>query len=262
MSTLVVGPNDVVLRQIPGAADITCLCSNLSPRWTYSSPTPLLEQRGLSAQVLQQELNTIESVCQQRYDAGKNPNLKRICAIVTVIDIILLVVMLVVMLGASTYNSTLTMISGMVIGLSFWGMGFWWFRNLKQTMEGVLEGLKQHLEVELNGKYQKSSGIRWTLQEERVYSGKNSVLYYHIVVSCVDVAQQAQAQSAVQPQVVQVQGYQQQQQPAVLYVDQNGNPINVQQVRVVVVDQNSAANPPADTQPAEELPPYEGTTYT
>mmetsp|Transcript_40981 Transcript_40981/g.65901 ORF Transcript_40981/g.65901 Transcript_40981/m.65901 type:complete len:270 (+) Transcript_40981:64-873(+) len=269
MSILVVGSNDtqivlrsndiqIVLRQGPRTGE----CGRPCPQWIYAAPTPLLEQKGLSAQVLQQELETIHSVCQKRHDEG--PNTKRACYIIMAINVVLLIVWVVLNVNSiftDRSGLTLTMVFSGALIFSCMASCCWWNRKLEQKYQAVLEALKQHLEVDLNHKYQ-SCGIRWTVQEKTVYVGKNTKVLNHIVVSCVDVPQQAQAQSVVQPQVVQVQGYQQQQQPAVLYVDQNGNPINVQQVRVVVVDQNNAANPPADTQPAEELPPYEGTTYT
>ena len=34
----------------------------LSPKWNYSAPTPILIERGLTANVLQQELNTINNL--------------------------------------------------------------------------------------------------------------------------------------------------------------------------------------------------------
>mmetsp|Transcript_10718 Transcript_10718/g.17266 ORF Transcript_10718/g.17266 Transcript_10718/m.17266 type:complete len:247 (+) Transcript_10718:75-815(+) len=239
-NTVVNGPDDIVLLQIPPEG---CDAFNFAPRWQFASPTPLLQQRGLNAQLLAQELNTIQSVCKQRYDAG--PNVMRICAY-SVLSFILLFCVSFVM--AFLIDILISLILVVLISFGMVGMYGWWMCSISRKLQGVVDVLKQRVDVELNGKYE-NSGIRWALQEAR--EGRNT--YYHIVVSCVDVPQQAQVPSAVQ-------GYHQQQKPTVLYVDQNGNPIHAQQVQVVVLDDQGNMTYLPDDQPVEALPAYEGTS--
>ena len=133
------------------------------------------------------------------------------------------------------------------------------------------------VEVNLNEKYQQPYGIRWNISEERVTVGsrkhRRTVTYLHIVVQCVDsgygaqpmVQYQQPAQQVVQvynPNAVQAQPQQ------IMYVDQNGNPVNPQQIQVVQVhvpNANANANPGAPHAyapvPQEASPPQGYTNY-
>ena len=112
------------------------------------------------------------------------------------------------------------------------------------------------VEVNLNEKYQQPYGIRWNISEERVTVGsrkhRRTVTYLHIVVQCVDSGYGAQ------PMVPQ----------QIMYVDQNGNPVNPQQIQVVQVhvpNANANANPGAPHAyapvPQEASPPQGYTNY-
>ena len=61
------GANDIMLRQDSTNVQ-TNPCGPLpAPRWQFVQPTPLLVQKGLTATVLQQELQIINAKSNERY---------------------------------------------------------------------------------------------------------------------------------------------------------------------------------------------------
>ena len=55
------GVNDIMLRQTQFPTIVNPCASMPAPKWTFTRPTPLLVQKGLSATVLQQELQIINN---------------------------------------------------------------------------------------------------------------------------------------------------------------------------------------------------------
>ena len=55
------GANEVMLRQDLSNAQMNPCSSVVAPRWIFTQPTPLLIQKGLTATVLQQELQIINN---------------------------------------------------------------------------------------------------------------------------------------------------------------------------------------------------------
>ena len=53
------GANDIMLRQDLSNVQMNPCGALPAPRWVYTQPTPLLIQKGLTATVLQQELQVI-----------------------------------------------------------------------------------------------------------------------------------------------------------------------------------------------------------
>ena len=61
------GANDIMIRQ-DTSQQVANPCGALpAPRWVFAQPTPLLIQKGLSATVLQQELQIINAKSADRY---------------------------------------------------------------------------------------------------------------------------------------------------------------------------------------------------
>ena len=118
--------------------------------------------------------------------------------------------------------------------------------------------VRQWTEVNLNEKYQNSYGIRWAISEEHIVRGRRknirTVTYYHIVIQCVGMGGGGVVMQ--QPHVVPVYNTngtlsaEAQQPQQLVYVDQNPNPVNTQQVQVVqVYNPNAAGSAPPDQGP-------------
>ena len=56
------GVNDIMIKQDDASERQMCCCGGLpAPQWIYVQPTPLLIKKGLSVNVLQQELKIINA---------------------------------------------------------------------------------------------------------------------------------------------------------------------------------------------------------
>ena len=122
----------------------------------------------------------------------------------------------------------------------------------------ALSVIREWVEINLNNKYQNELGIRWSISEERVVIGHGehtrTETFTHIIVQCVDGAGGAVVIQQPQKQVVQEQQLQTQ---PVVYVDQNGNSVNPQQVKVVQVHNPNAVQSPEGAQPPPAYEPAE-----
>ena len=153
-----------------------------------------------------------------------------------------------------------------VCGLVF-GISCMLANGAKMKAYGRATGrIRQWVEINLNEKYQQKYGIRWNISEERVSRGhgkhRRTVTYLHIIVQCVEAAGGGVVMQQPQQQVVQVYNPNIATQPQqIVYVDQNGNPVNPQQIQVVQVHNpdtalNTEAQPPV-YEPAEASAPQQ-----
>eukprot|EP01083_Nonionella_stella_P227769 807825_1 len=182
--THLVGPNDVLLKQVD-----TIKRRN----WLYSPPTPLLQAKGLTPSVLQQELNIINEKGNRIVSGG----CFNLCGILLFTGLMISGFYLV----ASIYLFKSVTIPFYVQILIYFLMGGSMClisiclidRHNKAKSDWA--SLRQYIEIELNEQYQLSQGIRWTISEEKyVYQQTKSAakVYYHILIQAVDIVQPQQ----------------------------------------------------------------------
>mmetsp|Transcript_38473 Transcript_38473/g.34026 ORF Transcript_38473/g.34026 Transcript_38473/m.34026 type:complete len:278 (+) Transcript_38473:31-864(+) len=271
------GSNGIMMRQ-DTSMQVANPCGALpAPRWVFAQPTPLLIQKGLSATVLQQELEIINA---KSADSIKDaPNYTPLAAIPCVL----------IFVGFALFPIGMAVLQDFTVGIfgfvMFGVCGFvtgisCMFANAAKmkAYATATQTVRTWVEVNLNEKYQQPYGIRWNISEERVTVGsrkhRRTVTYCHIVIQCVDAGgaqmmMQPQIQYQQQPQVVQVYNPNavQAQPQQIMYVDQHGNPINPQQMKVVQIHvpeanangPSTASAPPAYA-PQEASAPGQGHT--
>eukprot|EP00485_Elphidium_margaritaceum_P006610 CAMPEP_0202688590 /NCGR_PEP_ID=MMETSP1385-20130828/4089_1 /ASSEMBLY_ACC=CAM_ASM_000861 /TAXON_ID=933848 /ORGANISM="Elphidium margaritaceum" /LENGTH=250 /DNA_ID=CAMNT_0049343599 /DNA_START=37 /DNA_END=789 /DNA_ORIENTATION=+ len=195
-----------------------CKCGKNIPalKWAYRAPTPLLVEKGLSPKILQQELDIIHNKSEESVQGLRNYFalvwIPLLCAIIlgTILTLIGTV-------GVEDYddprnkhwkNAIYVFAVGIVsIPLTFTCAAY----KTKNQYLKAIGILREYIDISLNEKYQNADGIQWTLKEEKkveiINNKPQEVTNYHITVSCT------QQQIVIQPQ------------PLIVYVDQNGNPL-------------------------------------
>eukprot|EP01084_Bolivina_argentea_P153364 267421_1 len=180
-----------------------CCCMQIPDdvvTWNYVAPTPALEQRGLTPQVLRNEIDTIQK--------GFAHHTKLPTKFMLFVVISALLVFIAGNIGTWTsykcsedvYEDYGCSVSYVWLGVLLFGFVVliicWIYDRMRksQVIIDALEIVKEYVEVDLNEKYQKTKGIRWSIIEEKlVYVARSnqgaqttrSIKYYHIGIRCV-----------------------------------------------------------------------------
>mmetsp|Transcript_31822 Transcript_31822/g.51162 ORF Transcript_31822/g.51162 Transcript_31822/m.51162 type:complete len:228 (-) Transcript_31822:204-887(-) len=225
MQSSIGGPNDTVLKIHRERQQAQYACGPLpAPMWTYSDPTAALQQRGLTPQVLRQELALIHAKSGEAMQGYQN-RLPMVLALFVAVPVTLILAM-VLFQYIEWWGFVLCGLCGLLaIICCFKVTG-----SMQRELNPRYESIKQYIECDLNAKYNQR-GIYWCIAEKAIWvkgramgqTGRRHVvksqILYHILIS------PAQQQIVAMPQQV-------------VYVDQNGSPINPNHVQYVVVQQN------------------------
>ena len=188
-----------------------CCCKQLPSdmvRWNYVAPTPALEQRGLTPTVLRNELNVIQN---KFADAVKlSPKQIRYTSIAAIIGLLTLVIgnfgLWISLTECAGYcdsyyeDSCCSVNYGWLVpataGLVILSICAFLNRRAKaKVFNEALDAIREYVEIDLNEKYQKTTGIRWSILEEKLITVTQSnqgtttttLRYCHIGINCVAV---------------------------------------------------------------------------
>jgi len=251
----------------------SCGQATVAPHWSYASPTPDMEAKGLTPSKLREILQQINNDSDNTMAQNFNPNLPKVRFIPFVLILIGMIICTTSM--GSTGGSGTFLVGMALFGIGGFGtVGSFWFVNSRhmQAVQMCVDQLRQYVEGELNEQWQKAHGIRWSIGTTQILQtdgtsrnrGIAARTLHHIQITSVApaMAQQVPMQHMVQMPLMQgmqgvpvnVQGQQMMLVPA-------GTQIPMQQAPVQYVVAGSQGAPP---QYQQEAPPqYEaGGTVT
>jgi len=250
----------------------SCGVATVAPQWSYSSPTPDMEAKGLTPSKLREILQQINNDSNKTMAQNFNPNLPKVRFIPFVLILIGMIICTTSM--GSTGGSGTFLVGMALFGIGGFGtVGSFWFVNSRhmQAVQMCVDQLRQYVEGELNEQWQKAHGIRWSIGTTQILQtdgtsrnrGIAARTLHHIQITSVApaMAQQVPMQHMVQMPLMQgmqgvpvnVQGQQMMLVPA-------GTQIPMQQAPVQYVVAGSQGAPP---QYQESPPQYEaGGTVT
>ena len=201
-AALVVTNNDLFIKQRE-YTNYGCVCCPHLPSdfisYQYVAPTPILEQRGLTPSVLESEIRGIESVGNSATHAKDTPVFKIAVLILVAVLIIGGFIMLVAWYECDEFRDcpSLSWAGLIVIIVGFIGLcvcGSTAYATKMKKLNYALDAIQKYVELDLNEKYQRVNGIRWSILESQnitvwKYSDgsrrTNINKYYHIGVSLV-----------------------------------------------------------------------------
>lgn len=193
-------------------------CGPIQPvRWEYtnaSNPTPQLLQKGLTQQLVRQELQGINNKSAEVMSSVKN-RMPFMC-----IPLILIPVGFVLMIAINWIFGVIVVGLGGILFLFVCGrIG----KSMQDQLNEKYDVIKQYIIGDLNAKWNRN-GIKWSIpQKAIIYKGRRRVTgqrLYHIVCICISIC--------VYNYATHIQTH---------YVLQVVEPINAQQQQVVVIQQ-------------------------
>eukprot|EP01083_Nonionella_stella_P025485 70159_1 len=171
--------------------------------WTYVPPTPILEQRGLSPRVLSCEINKINEMA-ARLTRIPDSECSKFASIIGFILFVLGLVLLfrsmfefdadheIYMATFPTICYIIMVVIGLVVLIT---VSCEACSKKQWAIKSAKEKIRNYIECDLNEKYQRSNGIRWTIAESKMVcvttrnhvSTTSNISYYHIMISCVAI---------------------------------------------------------------------------
>eukprot|EP01084_Bolivina_argentea_P146786 256927_1 len=191
-----VGPNDIFIKEAEGS---------YPPQWIPTLPTPLLIQKGLTLNLLKQEIqfiNTLTIECMSELTSvkhGKNERYKK-PLFTSIIGMVLVIATVPCCIAFGPTAGVLVFLGiFIVVGSGVWSAAIEAAITTEENkaFNRGFSKIKEYIECDLNSKYQ-PQGIRWTLYPEQRSSYKFSntsdspvnnliQIRYHILISNVDV---------------------------------------------------------------------------
>eukprot|EP01083_Nonionella_stella_P078129 213623_1 len=208
------------------------------PRWhDGQSPNQELIQRGLSADALRQEIESMNTKAIEYINNEHNTSHQQ-CYVFGVIIIVAILAGIVLAIASNVAWIALPIVVLFMSGLVAKCLIFAIKRRHRHTWNNCLNAIAYYIQNEVNPRYQ-SIGIAWSM------TARDDIYAYYDTYKDIHITPLAPVQQTIAIQ-----------QPNIVYVDQNGNPIQPQQV--IVVHQNGATAPPVAGAPQSQ--PREGTS--
>jgi len=216
-----------------------CGPPTVAPQWSYASPTPDMEAKGLTPsrlrEILQQINNDANETMAQNFNRHL-PKVRFIFFLVTILGFILIPAT-----GGSNGMYAVGIALFVIGGVG--NVGSWWFVHTRhiQAVQACVDQLREYVDGELNEQWQKAHGIRWSLGSTQVLEPESQMnqrittrTLYHIQITSVAPAMTQQVPMQHVVQMPMMQGMQ-------------GVPVNVQGQQMMLV--------PAGTQiPTQQVP--------
>eukprot|EP00484_Ammonia_sp_Unknown_P016820 CAMPEP_0197040708 /NCGR_PEP_ID=MMETSP1384-20130603/17373_1 /TAXON_ID=29189 /ORGANISM="Ammonia sp." /LENGTH=300 /DNA_ID=CAMNT_0042471513 /DNA_START=46 /DNA_END=948 /DNA_ORIENTATION=- len=185
-------PNEIVLRQnnrIWGRR--RCGKSLPHPTWDYVPPTQSLQERGLTAEALQQELKLIHAKSAQSFEPVPNDCS---CALLWLPSLLMCMMFVFIVTTSVTglvlRSFILWFFSGLLCACCLCCIQFSCSTKRAEELmhfkaKQALEQIQKYITLDLNKKYEYMR-IQWAWQEEMIRCGQaeHVIVYHHIVVSC------------------------------------------------------------------------------
>merc|ERR1712096_299259 len=205
------------------------ICSTHPPQWQYTTPTPSLQQRGLTPQTLRETIDSINQTAARDFENNFNANYA-LLPVAPALGSLISIIFMVASIG-STKSGAGSFIAGIILFHLFIFCAIAAcvvsHKHKVSAIEGARGAMQQFVEVTLNEQWQNSHGVRWTMVAEqtlvvskgrrRKHGGRgpdriSTITWFNIQVTAL---QDASAYPISQPVP------QQQQVPGVLFASQH-----------------------------------------